>query len=48
MRGLSRSLTHDIVYIDPQAYSLQTTKHKRIDDAYTKEKKRDIGKAIAT
>uniref|UniRef100_A0A804K7A4 DUF659 domain-containing protein n=1 Tax=Musa acuminata subsp. malaccensis TaxID=214687 RepID=A0A804K7A4_MUSAM len=47
MRGLGRRSAPDIVDIDPQAYPPQTAKQTRIDDAYTKEKKRDIGKAIS-
>nr|XP_018686484.1 PREDICTED: uncharacterized protein LOC103994246 [Musa acuminata subsp. malaccensis]XP_018686485.1 PREDICTED: uncharacterized protein LOC103994246 [Musa acuminata subsp. malaccensis]XP_018686486.1 PREDICTED: uncharacterized protein LOC103994246 [Musa acuminata subsp. malaccensis]XP_018686487.1 PREDICTED: uncharacterized protein LOC103994246 [Musa acuminata subsp. malaccensis] len=47
MRGLGRRSALDIIDIDPQAYPSQITKQTRIDDAYTKEKKRDIGKAIA-
>ncbi|RZR85153.1 hypothetical protein BHM03_00012103 [Ensete ventricosum] len=46
-QGLGRRSALDIIDINPQAYLPQTMKQIRIDDAYTKEKKRDIGKAIA-
>ncbi|CAL9776201.1 unnamed protein product, partial [Musa acuminata subsp. burmannicoides] len=40
MRGLGRRSALDIIDIDPQASPSQITKQTRIDDAYTKEKKR--------
>ncbi|CAL9108672.1 unnamed protein product [Musa textilis] len=47
MRKLGKRSALEIIDIDPLAYLSQTAKQTRIDDAYTKEKKRDIGKAIA-
>ncbi|RWV82599.1 hypothetical protein GW17_00055887 [Ensete ventricosum] len=47
MRGLGKRSAPYIVDIDSHAYPPQTTKQTRIDDAYTKETKRDIGKAIS-
>ncbi|XP_074587443.1 uncharacterized protein LOC141843279 [Curcuma longa] len=45
--SMGRRRAVDVADIDPLAFPDQASKQTRIDDAYTKEKKKSIGKSIA-